>query len=184
MISNYLESCKKQFEYNKDLAEKTFDQLSEEQLFWQPNNESNSVAIIAKHIAGNMLSRWTNFLTEDGEKNWRDRDTEFENSFITKKELQEFWEKGWQCLFNGLNTIDKSNSDTIVYIRNHGHTIPEAINRQLCHYSYHVGQIVFMGKMIQNANWSNLSVPRNQSKAYNQEKFAKTKTRKHFTEDL
>lgn len=184
MDISYLPSVIKQFEYNKSLGDKTFSQLTKKQLFWQYNDESNSVATIVKHISGNMLSRWTNFLTEDGEKSWRNRDLEFVNSYNSKEEMIADWEKGWQCLFDNLHKITNKNKNTIVYIRNQGHTITEAINRQLCHYSYHIGQVVVIGKMALNADWKTLSIAKNASKKYNEEKFSENKTRKHFTEDL
>ncbi len=184
MSNSYLNSIIKQFQYYKSLGDKTFHQLSEKQLFYVFNEESNSIAIIVKHIAGNMLSRWTNFLFEDGEKEWRNRDQEFENSFTTKKEVIDYWEQGWNCLFNAINPLTENDLDKIIYIRNHGHTVTEAINRQLCHYSYHTGQIVFLGKMLTNEKWQSLSIPKGNSKSYNQEKFSKEKIKKHFTEDL
>ncbi|MFD2567978.1 DUF1572 family protein [Pseudotenacibaculum haliotis] len=184
MDNSYLPSAVKQFQYYKSLGEKTIDQLSEEQLFWTSDTEANSIAIIAKHIVGNMLSRWTNFLTEDGEKSWRNRDDEFVNSYETKQNILDSWEKGWQCLFEALDCVTEENSNTIVYIRNQGHTITEAINRQLCHYSYHVGQIVFIGRMLKKDEWTSLSVAKNASKQYNKEKFSKAKGRRHFTDDL
>ena len=184
MDTSYLTSVKKQFEYYKSLGDKTFNQLTEEQLFWLSNVDDNSIAIIVKHIAGNMRSRWTNFLTEDGEKEWRNRDDEFINSFTTKEEVIAYWEMGWQCLFNALNTITPENFDSIVYIRNQGHTITEAINRQLCHYSYHIGQIVFLGKLLLGNDWESLSIAKNASKDYNTDKFSKEKSRTHFTDDL
>lgn len=160
------------------------DQLSDEQLFWKSDEEANSIAVIVKHIAGNMLSRWTNFLQEDGEKTWRDRDGEFENSFNSKEDILNAWNQGWTCLFDALEQVTEDNLESTVYIRNHGHTITEAINRQLSHYSYHVGQIVFIGRMLKKDDWISLSVPKNQSKEYNKEKFAKEKRRTHFTDDL
>ena len=184
MTNSYLNSILKQFEYYKSLGEKTFDQLSEEQLFWKSDSEANSIAIIVKHIAGNMLSRWTNFLKEDGEKSWRNRDGEFENSFHTKDDVLNAWDQGWKCLFDALDQVNDDNLESIIYIRNHGHTVTEAINRQLSHYSYHVGQIVFIGRMLKKEDWVSLSVPKNQSKEYNKEKFAKEKRRTHFTDDL
>jgi hypothetical protein len=184
MDTSYLPSVLKQFEYNKSLGDKTFAQLTKEQLFWQYNTESNSIATIVKHISGNILSRWTNFLTEDGEKSWRNRDQEFINSYNSKEEMVADWEKGWQCLFDNLRKITPENSNTIVYIRNEGHTIAEAINRQLCHYSYHIGQIVVIGKMTKNTDWKTLSIAKNASKSYNEEKFSQNKMRKHFTDDL
>ena len=184
MDNSYLSSVLKQFEYNKSLGDKTFQQLTKEQLFWSFNEESNSVATIVKHISGNMLSRWTNFLTEDGEKPWRNRDSEFLNTYNTKEEMIADWEKGWSCLFENLNKITPKNSKTIVFIRNEGHTIAEAINRQLCHYSYHIGQIVVIGKMTKNTDWNTLSIAKNASKSYNQEKFAQNKSIKHFTDNM
>jgi len=179
----YLQSVKKQFSYYKALAEKTFAQLTEEQLFWQYNEESNSIAIIAKHLAGNMLSRWTDIFTTDGEKEWRDRDAEFENDFHTKDELIEFWEKGWNVFQTTLESLTVEDLEKIIYIRNQGHTVLEAINRQLAHYPYHVGQIVFIGKMICNQSWESLSIPRNTSANYNQNMFNKPKHREHFTDE-
>lgn len=182
--SNFLETAIKQFEYYKLLGDKTFAQLNNEQLFWQYNEESNNIAIVVKHIVGNMLSRWTNFLTEDGEKKWRNRDSEFENTYKTKEDILEAWEKGWACLFNAIKPLSESDFDKLVFIRNHGHTIQEAITRQLCHYSYHVGQLVYLAKMIKGEGFNSLSVPKNKSAAYNADKFGKQKTKKHFTEDL
>lgn len=179
----YLQSVKKQFSYYKALAEKTFAQLTEEQLFWQYNEESNSIAIIAKHLAGNMLSRWTDIFNTDGEKEWRNRDAEFENDFQSKVELIEFWNKGWNIFQTTLESIKNEDLEKVIYIRNQGHTVLEAINRQLAHYPYHVGQIVFIGKMICNQNWESLSIPRNTSADYNQNMFNKPKHRAHFTDE-
>ena len=184
MSNDYLNNSKQQFEYYKFLGDKTFEQLNDADIQWQYNEESNSIAIIVKHIVGNMLSRWTDFLTSDGEKEWRQRDTEFENPIKTKAEMLLQWEKGWECLFNTLNSLNENDLDKIVYIRNHGHTVLEAIYRQICHYPYHVGQIVIIAKMIKNDEFKTLSVARNKSSEYNKEKFDKEKTRKHFTEDL
>ncbi|MDV3753115.1 DUF1572 family protein [Elizabethkingia anophelis] len=179
----YLQSVKKQFSYYKALAEKTFAQLTEEQLFWQYNEESNSIAIIAKHLAGNMLSRWTDIFNTDGEKEWRNRDAEFENDFQSKVELMAFWNKGWNIFQTTLESLKDEDLEKIIYIRNQGHTVLEAINRQLAHYPYHVGQIVFIGKMICNQNWESLSIPRNTSADYNQNMFNKPKHRAHFTDE-
>jgi hypothetical protein len=184
MKNDYLESVKKQFEYYKMLGEKTFDQLSDEQLFWQYNEESNSIATIVKHLWGNMMSRWTDFLTTDGEKEGRDREAEFENDIKTREALLEKWNEGWACLFKALDSINEGNFNTIIYIRNMGHSIVEAINRQLAHYPYHIGQIVFIGKMVKDREWTSLSIPRGNSKAYNAEKFSKPKRKEHFTEEF
>jgi hypothetical protein len=170
-MNDYLTSSRKQFEYYKSLGEKTFTQLSEEQLFWQYNRESNSIATIVKHLWGNMLSRWTDFLTTDGEKEWRQRDAEFENDITSREELLNKWNEGWQCLFKALDSLTTEDLTKQIYIRNEGHSVVEAINRQLAHYPYHVGQIIFIGKMVCDANWTSLSIPRGNSKAFNTEMF-------------
>jgi len=171
----YIESVTKQFKYYKSLGEKTFSQLSDDDLFKQFNDESNSIAIIVKHMSGNMMSRWTDFLTTDGEKEWRQRDNEFRSDIKNRSEMLEKWSQGWECLFRALDSIsvDDLESKTI-YIRNEGHSITEAINRQLAHYPYHVGQIVFIGKMISN-DWKALSIPKGRSDAFNEEMFSKPK---------
>ncbi|HHB79131.1 MAG TPA: DUF1572 domain-containing protein [Saprospiraceae bacterium] len=183
-MESYLESVIKQFEYYKMLGEKTFEQVPEEKLFWQFHEENNSIATLVKHLNGNMLSRWTDFLTSDGEKEWRQRDEEFENDIRTKATLLSKWQEGWACLFDALQPLSVDDLDKVVYIRNMGHSVTEAINRQLAHYAYHIGQIVFLGKMIQQADWESLSIPKGKSKVYNQDKFDKPKRRGHFTDDL
>ena len=184
MINNYLDSARKQFEYYKMLGEKTFGQLADDQLFIQFNEESNSIATIVKHLWGNMLSRWTDFLTTDGEKASRERDAEFENDIKDKVELMEKWNQGWDCLFNALDALTPDQLDKTIYIRNMGHTVMEAINRQLAHYPYHVGQIVFIGKMLNNGKWQSLSIPRGNSQQYNHEKFSQPKHDEHFTSEF
>ena len=167
----------KRFEYYKSLGDRTFGQLSEEQVFWQPNGESNSIAVIVKHIAGNMLSRWTNFLTEDGEKPWRNRDDEFINTFKTKQEVLEYWEKGWQCLFEALDQVNDDNIYSEVYIRGEAHTVLDAMIRQIAHYPYHIGQMVYIAKIMKNEDWKTLSIARNKSDEFNNEmkdKFSKS----------
>lgn len=183
-MESYLTSIIKQFEYYKSLGDKTFNQLNFEDLQNEISVDANSISIIVKHIVGNMLSRWTNFLTEDGEKQWRHRDQEFENTYTSKEELKEHWEKGWKCLFEAIKALKESDLEQIIYIRNQGHTVTEAINRQLAHYSYHVGQIVFLGKLIKGENWKSLSIPKGDSSKYNKEKFNKEKGKRHFTDDL
>lgn len=184
MIENYLDSVKKQLLYYKMLGEKTFSQLDDDALFWQFNAESNSIDVIVKHLSGNMLSRWTDFLTSDGEKEWRNREDEFEATIKTREELVAAWEKGWNCVFDALDSVNKDNFDTVIYIRNMGHSMSEAINRQLAHYAYHIGQIVYIGRMINGDKWLSLSVPKGGSAAFNAEKFSKEKRRAHFTDDL
>lgn len=184
MKSNYLNSTRKQFQYYQQLAEKTFDQLEDEDLFWQYNAESNSIAIIVNHIWGNMMSRFTDFLTTDGEKDFRQRDLEFENVIKTRDELMAKWQAGWTCTYAALDSVNEENFDTIVYIRNQGHTITEALNRQMAHYAYHIGQIVYLGRMIKGSDWASLTIPKGESKAFNAKKFAEEKKRGHFTDEF
>ncbi|MEO0570126.1 MAG: DUF1572 family protein [Bacteroidota bacterium] len=166
-----MSSAKFEFKRYKTYGDQVLEQLSEEELCWKPSETDNSIAIIIKHLAGNMLSRWTNFLTEDGEKSWRNRDEEFEEPPKTKKELCELWEKGWSCLFDALNTVNYSNFSSSIKIRNQDLTILDAINRQLAHYASHVGQIVYLGKMIKKEGWISPTIPKGQSKTYNQKMF-------------
>ncbi len=181
MQTNYLESVIKQFMYYKLLGEKTFAQLPDEQLFRQYNESSNSIATIVKHLWGNMMSRWTDFLTSDGEKEWRRRDAEFENDIATKQEMIAKWNEGWDVFLAALNSLKEEDLNRVIYIRNEGHTVMEAINRQLAHYPYHIGQLVFIGKMAAE-NWNSLSIPKGMSDSYNSGKFAKPKEMVHFTD--
>ena len=180
----FLESVKKQFAYYKMLGDKTFIQLSDENLFWQFNSDTNSVAIMVNHLWGNMLSRWTDFLTSDGEKEWRDRDAEFEENIKTREELITKWEAGWTCLFNALESINSENFNNTIYIRNQGHSIIEAINRQLAHYAYHVGQIVYVGRMAKGVDWKSLSIPKGMSETFNADKFSQEKHKAHFSDEF
>jgi hypothetical protein len=181
-MEGYLESVTKQFEYYKLLGEKTFAQLPEEKLFWQYNEESNSIATIVKHLWGNMLSRWTDFLTTDGEKEWRNRDGEFENDISTKQEMLQKWDEGWKVFLDTLRSLKEEDLSRTVYIRNQGHTVMEAINRQFAHYPYHIGQIVLIGKMYA-VKWESLSIPKGNSKQFNAEKFSQPKHNEHFTDE-
>jgi len=183
MDSNYINSAKQQFLYYKMLGDKTMAQLGDEELLWQYNDASNSIAIMVKHLWGNMMSRWTDFLTTDGEKDFRKRDEEFESDLKTRAEIIAKWEEGWACLFEALDSINEENFDTTIYIRNQGHSIPEAINRQMMHYAYHVGQMVYLGRMLRGDNWQSLSIPKGDSKVYNAEKFAQEKGKRHFTDE-
>jgi hypothetical protein len=140
--------------------------------------------MIVKHLNGNMLSRWTDFLKTDGEKEWRKRGEEFDCDIKTKKELLSKWNEGWEYLFKAIIPLTEKDLGKEIYIRNMGHSITETINRQLAHYPYHIEQIVFIGKIIQNKNWNSLSIPKGKSKEYNKEKFSKPKRKKHFTDDL
>ena len=181
--NNYLENIKKQFLYYKTIGEKAIEQLESEQLFAVANENSNSIAVIIKHLSGNMISRWTDFLTTDGEKEWRNRDSEFTETIKTKEDLLDIWEKGWNCFFDAINNIKSDQLSVIIYIRNEGQTVVEAINRQLAHYPYHIGQIVFYAKMLKQSEWKSLSVPKNKSTDYNIDKFSKEKSIKNFTDD-
>lgn len=163
----FLQTAVRRLKYYKDLGDKTFEQLNEWDFHYQPNDESNSIAVIIQHMAGNMLSRWTNFLTEDGEKEWRKRDEEFEIHTYTKQQLLELWEKGWTCFFDTLESLKKKDLKKTVHIRKEPLTVTDAINRQLAHYPYHVGQIIFLAKIIKNKSWKNLSIPRGDSQQYN-----------------
>lgn len=179
----FLVSVKKQMLYYKTVAEKAMDQLDEEQLFILVNEDTNSIATIIKHMVGNMISRWTDFLTSDGEKEWRNRDAEFENTTNSKEELLEIWNKGWDCFFKAIEELKPEQLSQIIYIRNEGQTALDAINRQLAHYPYHIGQIVFYAKMLKKSEWTSLTIPKNKSNSYNVEKFSKEKINKHFTDD-
>jgi len=171
MQGNYLDSAKKQFSQYKALGEKSMAQIPEEKLFWQINEQSNSVSTIVKHLWGNMRSRFTDFLTSDGEKSWRKRESEFENDLNSRDLLMARWNEGWECLLSALDELQEKDLLSIVSIRHEKHTVTEALNRQLTHYAYHVGQIVFLAKVISGQNWKSLSILRGQSDQFNAEKF-------------
>ena len=181
---NQLDSIKKQFAYYQHLGHFTFNQLDDSQLFWQFNEESNSIAVIVQHLWGNMMSRWSDFLISDGEKEWRNRDSEFESSLTNKEDVLEKWEEGWNCLFHALDNLEDKDFERIIFIRNQGHTVSEALHRQMSHYAYHVGQIVYIGRMLKGNAWKSLSIPRGASVAFNKEKFNQPKSKKHFTEEF
>jgi hypothetical protein len=184
MNGSYLTSVIKQFEYYKSLGDKTLAQVPDDQLNWQYHEDSNSLATIVKHLWGNMLSRWTDFLKSDGEKEWRNREAEFDNDLNGQEEVMAKWNEGWDCLFAAIRPLTNADLQTIVYIRNQGHTVLEAINRQLAHYPYHVGQMLFLGKMICGEHWQSLSIPKGGSQQFNAEKFAREKHRQHFTDEF
>ena len=176
---DYLETAIRRLKYYKDLGDKTFAQLNEWDFHYQPNDDSNSIATIIQHMTGNMLSRWTNFLTEDGEKEWRKRDEEFEVHTYNKEQLIEIWEKGWTCFLDTLASLKKKDLKKTVTIRQEELTVIDAINRQLAHYPYHIGQIIFLAKIIKNKNWQNLSIPKGNSQAYNQSDEIKDPAKKY-----
>jgi hypothetical protein len=167
--ATYLDSAVKRFLSYKELGEGTFSQLEEKDFHMQPDEDSNSIAQIIRHMGGNMLSRWTNFLTEDGEKPWRQRDQEFEVSTASRQELLKYWEDCWQCLLGTLKSLREEDLEKTIYIRSEPHIVLDAINRQLSHYPYHVGQIVYIGKMIRKGKWKSLSIPKGQSESFNQQ---------------
>ncbi len=169
IASVLLQTAIKRFAFYKDLGQKTFVQLPEAGFYFQPNEASNSIAIIIQHMSGNMLSRWTNFLTEDGEKEWRNRDEEFESHSFSKDQLLGMWEEGWQCVFDALNELKEDDLLKNIRIRTEEQSVIDAIHRQLAHYAYHVGQIVYVGRLIKNNDWQSLSIPKGKSAAFNQQ---------------
>ena len=156
----------KRFNYYKELGDKTFVQLSDSELFWTYSSESNSIATLVQHISGNMESRWTRFMTEDGEKTWRNRDREFETHLKSKAEVIAVWEKGWDILFKALNQIEDHQWQKTILIRGEQHSVLDAVLRQLAHYPYHIGQIIYIAKMLKNDHWQILSIAKNQSENY------------------
>ncbi|HEV2765492.1 MAG TPA: DUF1572 family protein [Pyrinomonadaceae bacterium] len=164
----FLDDALKTFRDYKALAEKACAQISDEEFFRAIDPEANSVAVVVKHMAGNMLSRWTDFLTSDGEKPWRERDAEFEVSAdATREELMGLWERGWSCVFEAVEPLQAEDVGRKVLIRGEAHTVLEAVNRQLTHYAYHVGQIVLLAKHMRSAGWESLSIPKGKSQKFN-----------------
>jgi hypothetical protein len=168
IVQNYFEDALSSLRSGKKLADKAIAQLKDEEFFVTLDKESNSIAVIMKHMAGNMFSRWTDFLNSDGEKPNRNRDMEFViEPQTTKDEVIDYWERGWKCVFEALEPLRPEDFEKTVKIRGEEHTIVEAINRQLMHYSYHVGQIVFLAKHFRSEEWKSLSIPRNRSAEFN-----------------
>jgi len=152
------------FRTYKSLADKAMAQVTDDQLLhWSPNQEVNSIAVIVQHMSGNMISRWTDFLTTDGEKDWRDRDAEFVEHLATRDEILAAWERGWEVLFTALEQLTAEDLVKTVYIRQEPHSVVKAILRQVSHYAYHVGQIVHIAKELQSDKWQFLSIPRKKS---------------------
>jgi hypothetical protein len=180
----FLTSAIKLFRYYKKLGEGAIAQLNDQEVLQKPNNASNSIALIVHHLSGNMLSRWTDFLTTDGEKPWRNREAEFDEEYPDKKSMMEAWDKGWSCLLNALEALKPEDLEKIIYIRNEGQSVMEAIQRQLAHYPHHVGQILYQAKAIKGDAFKSLSIPKGGSGSFNKAKFDQEKTRKHFTDDL
>jgi len=155
------------FRYYKKLGERAMAQCPDEALFTVLDAESNSIAIIVKHMAGNMRSRWTDFLTSDGEKIDRNRDTEFEDPPTTRAELMELWERGWKLLFGALEPLSDADQTRTITIRTEPHSVTQAINRQVAHYSYHVGQIVYLARHFAGKKWQTLTIPKKKSAEFN-----------------
>lgn len=184
MGEEFLISAIKLFRYYKKLGEGAIAQLDDNDILKRPNEASNSIALIVHHLSGNMLSRWTEFLTSDGEKSWRNREAEFEEGYPDKKTMMDAWEKGWACLLNALESLKPEDINKIIYIRNEGQSVMEAIQRQLAHYPHHVGQILYQAKAIKGDAFTSLSIPKGKSDSFNKDKFGQEKTRKHFTDGL
>lgn len=157
--TEYLKTAIHQFKGIKGTAEKAMEQIRDEELFWSSNEDSNSIAVIVKHMSGNMISRWTDFLTSDGEKSNRDRDSEFINDLQTRQHVMEAWEQGWHVFLTALEDLQEDDLLKIVTIRNEPHTVIKAIERQMSHYSYHVGQIVYIAKLVKTSEWNTLTIP-------------------------
>jgi hypothetical protein len=165
--TSYLEDALSLFACYKKLAERAIDQVTDECLFAPIDREANSIAIIVKHLAGNMCSRWTDFLTSDGEKPTRDRDSEFEDPPATRAELLALWESGWACLFSALQSLTDADLTRKITIRGEAHSVMQAVNRQLAHYPHHIGQIVLLAKHFACESWQSLSIPRRKSAEFN-----------------
>ncbi|HSI76854.1 MAG TPA: DUF1572 family protein [Lunatimonas sp.] len=164
---NYLQSVTQLLQDYKRTGELAIRQIPEEKIFWQYNADSNSVAIIVKHLWGNMLSRWTDFLDSNGEKSWRERDEEFEPGIATMEELWFKWEEGWRVLFAALEPLTEEDLTRIVVIGHKEHSVVDAISRQLAHYAAHIGQIIYLAKMLADKPWESLSVPKGKSPKFN-----------------
>ncbi len=164
--TEYLNVIRKRFGSIKKLGDQAISQLSEKDIHWKPSEESNSIAIIVKHLSGNMVSRWTDFLTSDGEKSYRNRDEEFQDTIQSKQELAVIWEEGWDVLFGTLTDLVERDLLNEIQIRSEKHTVIDAVERQLAHYAYHIGQIVYIGKQLKDADWESLSIPKGKSTEY------------------
>lgn len=182
--SSFITGTKKLFQYYKGLGEKAIAQIEDEHVNWRPNEASNSIALIVHHLSGNMLSRFTDFLTSDGEKPWRNREAEFEVGYKDKAEMLQAWEKGWTAVFQAIDSLKESDLDRMIYIRNEGQTVMDALQRQLAHYPHHIGQILYVAKMLKGSDFKSLSIPKGGSSTYNDKKFSQEKSIGHFTDKV
>jgi hypothetical protein len=166
-MRSFLSSAFREFQRYETLGRKTMEQVDDEGLFYSPGTEVNPIAVQVKHLHGNMMSRWTDFLTSDGEKDWRERDAEFVNTLDSREGIYELWTEGWNLVFDTIEGLSEEDLDRRVVIRGEDHTVIEAINRQLCHYAYHVGQMVQLGKILLGDDWKSLSIPKGKSREFN-----------------
>src|SRR4051794_8127243 len=167
LAEGLLKDMLKRFKIYKELGDKTFAQLTNEDFVYQPNEQSNSIAMIVQHLHGNMLSRFTNFLNEDGEKPWRNREKEFDEVVLKKEEVLNLWNEGWACFFNAVESLQPDDLMKTIYIRTEPLLVYDALLRQLAHYPNHIGQIQYIGKMRKAGAWQSLSIPRGQSENFN-----------------
>ncbi len=179
-----IQSSIKLFRYYKSLGERAISQVKDEDLFRHFHQDDNSIAIIVNHLSGNMKSRWTGFPKEDGEKEWRQRDQEFEKTLRNRVQVQQAWDEGWSVLFDALQPLTDQQLYDPTTIRNEEQTIGDAIERQVAHYAYHIGQIVFLAKYFVGDDWQTLSIAKGKSTEYNATKFGQEKTRVHFTDRI
>jgi hypothetical protein len=181
---SFITNARKLFIYYKTLGEKAINQISDQQINWRPNEATNSIALIVHHLSGNMLSRFTDLLTTDGEKSWRDREAEFEVGYKDKEEMMQAWEKGWRQLFDAIDSLTEEELTKIIYIRNEGQSVMDALMRQLAHYPHHVGQIVYIAKELRGIDFQSLSIPKGGTQSFNDKKFSEEKATRHFTDKL
>lgn len=173
LAQTFLDATLASFRMNKGWADKAIAQVSDDNLHVALDANTNSIAVIMKHVAGNLLSRWTDFLTTDGEKPWRNRDGEFVDTFTTRDEVLAHWESGWQCLFDSLEALSGDDLAKTITIRGEPHTVPLAIQRSLSHTAYHVGQIMLIARVLADENWQTITIPRGESAGFNQRVWGK-----------
>lgn len=182
--AHFLHDIKKQYSYYRKLAEQAIQQISEEEFFWKQHEHVNSIAIIVKHISGNLLSRFHDFKTSDGEKSWRNRDDEFEINSSVKDDYMEVWQKAWTVLERELDSLTAENMSDTVYIREQAHLIPTALIRSVTHAAHHIGQIIYQAKIIKGENWTSLSIPKGQSTQFNAQLKTSSDQNEHYTDHL
>lgn len=179
-----MDGLRRLMSYQKMLTEKSIAQIDEKEIHKTIEGFENSIAVLMKHISGNLKSRWTNFRTEDGEKPWRDRESEFVDDFKNKIELMNHWQQGWDTFFEAIDTVNENELEDICYIRNEGHTIREAAGRTLSHISYHTGQIVMTARYFAGDKWESLTVPKGKTEEYNRKKFAEEKSKGFYKDRI